>query len=52
MCKRCGVRMWDDDDGTIYCPNCGWSPGEKVDTEEPDDISYVLELEGEDGEPQ
>lgn len=52
MCKRCGTRMWDDDDGTIYCPNCGWEPNTPVDTDEVDDITYTLELEGTDGEPE
>jgi uncharacterized Zn finger protein (UPF0148 family) len=30
-CKRCNERMWDDDDGTVYCGTCGWEVGTVVD---------------------
>lgn len=32
-CKRCDTRMWEDEDGAIYCPNCGWEIGTPVDDE-------------------
>lgn len=33
-CKVCDTRMWDDDDGVLYCPNCGWQAGTPVDEDD------------------
>lgn len=30
-CRRCAERMWDDDDGNVYCGTCGWEAGTLVD---------------------
>lgn len=29
-CKRCETRMYEDEDGLVYCPNCGWEVGTPV----------------------
>ena len=34
MCKQCSTRMWDDEDGVLYCPNCGWEPGHPVEVDD------------------
>lgn len=33
-CKRCTSRLWDDDDGSLYCANCGWEVGSDVDDDD------------------
>lgn len=31
VCKRCSHRMWDDEDGGVFCGTCGWEVGTALD---------------------
>ena len=38
-CKQCDTRMWEDE-GEVWCPNCGWSPHMPIEDEESPEGEY------------
>lgn len=39
-CRRCQERMWEDEDGSVFCGSCGWEVGTALD-EVPDLVPIV-----------